>query len=130
MNFTDATKLVKQAKEKTIRFTFGDDYDLVVDGEKVTSLEGQWIDLNPLMSKAYSDHKLEINRKYAEIKDKPLDGEIETEILAGLIKDWSFADECTQENKIAILKEFDKQFEAALVMKANNVNFTKSKRKG
>lgn len=130
MRFTEATKLVKQAKEKTIRFTFGDDYDLVVDGEKVTTLEGQWIDLNPLMSKAYSDHRLEVNRKYAETKDKPLDGEIETETLAGLINNWSFADEVTQENKILMLKEFDKQFEAALVMKANNVNFTKSKRKG
>lgn len=130
MKLSQITKAVSEAKQKTIRFVFGDDYDLIIDNEKVTTLEGQWIDLYPLMSKEYTDHRLAVNRKYAESKEAPTDAEKETEILSGLIKDWSFSDECTPENKILALKEFDKQFEAALVIKANNVNFTKSKRKG
>lgn len=118
MKFTDLD--ATEAKQETIRIDF-DGFDLKL-GKKIVSLKGQWVDVYPTDSEAFQNAKTELSRK-AITKEK-----FDTKTLvAALICDWSFDDECSETNKLeainiwpqVLIDHIDKVASSA-------VNFTKS----
>ena len=117
MKFTDldATK----ASEKTIKIDL-DGFELTL-GDKTVSLDGQWIEVYPTESKQFQQAKTELSRK-ALTKEK-----FEAKsLVAALIADWSFDEECNQENKLAAAKIWPNILTDHIDRVASSaVNFTK-----
>lgn len=95
MKFTDLD--VTKARKETIKIDF-DGFDLKI-GSKTVSLEGQWVDVYPTDSEEFQSAKLELSRKAVtgeKVESKAL--------VASLIANWSFDDECSEENKLQAVK--------------------------
>ena len=122
MRFTDLD--ATEAREETIRIDF-DGFDLKI-GKKTVSLDGQWVEVYPTESKAFRNAKLELSRK-ALTKEK-----FDTEsLVAALIADWSFDDECNEENKLNAVKIWPQILIDHIDKVASSaVNFTKRKAGG
>jgi hypothetical protein len=88
-------------------------------GDKRVSLAGQWIDVLPTDSDEFNDVKLEQFRKAA--KGEKVDT---NELVACLIVDWSFDDECNLENKVHAIKTFPRALVDFIDKTASNaINF-------
>ena len=121
MKFTDLDATA--AREKTIRIDF-DGFDLKI-GDKTVSLKDQWVEVYPTESKTFRDAKTELSRK-AITGDK-----FDTEsLVSALIADWSFDDECNDENKLNAVKIWPQILIDHIDKVASSaVNFTKRKAK-
>ena len=116
MKFTDLD--ATEVREKPIRIEL---MNLKL-GENIVPLEGQWIDVYPTESEAFQNAKLELSRK-AITKEK-----FDTKMLvAALISDWSFDNECSEANKLEAIKIWPKVLIDHIDKVASSaVNFTKS----
>lgn len=94
-------------------------YALVI-GKKKVNLTGQWIDILPTDSDIFNDAKLEQFRKAA--KGQAVNT---NELIACLIVDWSFDDECNSENKLKAIQTFPRSLVDYIDRVASQaVNFT------
>ena len=117
MKFTDLD--ATEARKETIRIDF-DGFDIKI-GSKLVSLEGQWVDVYPVDSKQFKETDLELKRK--AIAGEKAD---HRKLLASLIADWSFDDECSEENKLQAIDIWPKVLLDHIDSVASKaVNFTK-----
>jgi hypothetical protein len=121
MKFTDLD--TSTTRDKPIRIDL-DAHSLKI-GDKIISLEGQWIDVYPTDSDKFIKAKLELQRKASAGLDFEPDM-----LVASLIAAWSFEEECDIVNTLAALKIWPKKLIDQIDSVASKeINFTVSKRK-
>lgn len=90
--------------------------------QRVT-IGSEWIDCLGTDSDAFRKAKLEANRLVVA-GDLALD-DFEPFLIASLIVDWSFDEECNNDNKVALLREAPSLCEAIDRQASKRANFTK-----
>lgn len=121
---------IKDASNKVERLCL-DGYSIIIEGQEPLKLDGQWLDIVGVESDNFKEVDLRLKREAVTTEPDKVRSHAEIELLiqSSLIVDWSFEEECNEENKVEFIKSAASALVRLIVRKAESrvsVNFTKA----